>query len=531
MENSSSMNISFSSMPLFHESSYHDFVILEFLASSFRQAIFLYLLLVAVLFLVKLKAKTNKKTKQPPLPPGPTPWPIIGNLPEIVKNKSAFRWIHGLMKQLNADIACIRLANTHVISVTSPEIAREFLKKYDSTFASRPVTMATEYSSRGFLTIAVVPWGEQWKKMRRVVALNIINPERLRWLLDKRTEEADNLIRFIYNQCNEVGIINLRVAVRQYSGNVIRKMMFNRRYFGDGCKIDGGPGIEEEEHVESLFTVLMHIYSFILSDFVPWLRALDLEGHEKIVSESMRIINSYHDPIIDERVQQWREARRRSLKICLMPSLAKDANGKPPLSVEEIKAQCTVHILYMHEPMLATVDNPSNAAEWAIAEMISQPETLEKAIKELDTVVGKNRLVQEADIPRLDYIKACAKEALRIHPVAPFNLPHVSNVDTTVAGYFIPKGSHVLLSRVGLGRNQKVWDKPLEFKPERHLKDACSGEVVELTEPELKFISFSAGRRGCIRGTRFCHDCNAFGEANSRIYLEPTEKRGKDRPL
>ncbi|OMO63723.1 hypothetical protein CCACVL1_22335 [Corchorus capsularis] len=74
--------------------------------------------------------------------------------------------------------------------------------------------MATEYSSRKFLTIAVVPWGDQWKKMRKVV--------------------------------------NLRLATRQYSGNVIRKMMFNRRYFGKGRK-DGGPGFEEEEHAPFKF--------------------------------------------------------------------------------------------------------------------------------------------------------------------------------------------------------------------------------------------------------------------------------------
>ena len=146
--------------------------------------------------------------------------------------------------------------------------------------------------------------------------------------------------------------------------------------------------------------------------------------------------------------------------------------------------------------MLATVDNPSNAAEWAMAEMINQPETLQKAIEEIDSVVGKDRLVQESDIPKLNYVKACAREAFRLHPIAPFNLPHVSNADSIVAGYFIPKGSHVLLSRVGLGRNPKVWDEPLEFKPERHLKD---GSIeVNLTETELRFISFSTGRRGCM---------------------------------
>ncbi|XP_022746283.1 tyrosine N-monooxygenase-like [Durio zibethinus] len=151
----------------------------------------------------------------------------------------------------------------------------------------------------------------------------------------------------------------------------------------------------------------------------------------------------------------------------------------------------------MQELMLETVDNPANVAEWAMAEMLNKPEILQKACQEIDSVVGKERWVQEADIPKLNYIKACAREAFRLHPIAPFNVPHVSIADATVAGYVIPKGSHFLLSRAGLGRNPKVWDEPLEFKPGRHLKDGLSDKV-DLTEPELRFISFSTGRRGCI---------------------------------
>ncbi|KAK2653320.1 hypothetical protein Ddye_013176, partial [Dipteronia dyeriana] len=82
--------------------------------------------------------------------------------------------------------------------------------------------------------------------------------------------------------------------------------------------------------------------------------------------------------------------------------------------------------------IVATVDNPSNAVEWEIAEKINQPEILEKAIEELDRVVGKERLVQESDFSQLNYIKACAREAFRVlHPVAAFNVPHVSISDTT----------------------------------------------------------------------------------------------------
>ncbi|XWS08362.1 hypothetical protein CRYUN_Cryun41cG0073300 [Craigia yunnanensis] len=120
----------------------------------------------------------------------------------------------------------------------------------------------------------------------------------------------------------------------------------------------------------------------------------------------------------------------------------------------------------MQELMHATVDNPANAAELAMAEMLNKPEILQKACQEIDSVVGKESLVQEADLPKLNYIKACAREAFRLHPIAPFNSPHVSKADAIVAGYLIIED----------GWNDKV----------------------DLTEPELRFISFSNGRRGCM---------------------------------
>ncbi|KAL1193466.1 Phenylalanine N-monooxygenase [Cardamine amara subsp. amara] len=436
-------------------------------------------------------------TKNLPLPPGPKFWPLIGNLPAILgRNKPVFRWIHSIMKELDTDIACIRLANTHVIPVTSSRIAREILKKQDSIFATRPLTMGTEYSSRGYLSIAVLPQGEQWKKMRRVVASHVTSQKSFKLTLEKITKEADNLVRYINNRCfknhgngDGFAVIDLRLAVRQYSGNVARKMMFGVRHFGKGSEDGSGPGFEEIEHVESLFTVLTHLYAFALSDYVPWLRFLDLKGHEKVVSNAMRNISKYNDPLVDERVMQWRNGELKEPQDFLdMLILAKDTDGKPTLSNEEIKAQLT-------DIMLATVDNPSNAAEWAMAEMINEPSIMKKAVEEIDKIVGKDRFVLETDLPDLNYLKACVKEAFRLHPVAPFNIPHMSTADTVVEGYFIPKGSHVLISRMGIGRNPNVWDKPLKYDPERHLDNNIN---VDINDPDLNIISFGTGRRGCM---------------------------------
>ncbi|XP_030446601.2 tyrosine N-monooxygenase-like [Syzygium oleosum] len=461
----------------------------------------LLLALIALSNIVKqqFRYKTIRNKHNPfPLPPGPAPWPVVGCALGMLRNKPAFRWIHRLMKEMDTEIACIRLGSTHIIPVTSPRIAQEFLRKLDSSFASRPVSMASSTLSSVYLTAVLSPYGEQWKKMRRVLVSEVVCPARHKWLHDKRAAEADNLVRYVFNLCKTSGHqVNLRTTTRHYCGNVIRRLMFNKRYFAKGRQ-DGGPTIDEEQHVDAIFNALLYLYAFCVSDYFPFLVGLDLDGHEKEVKDSARTLRRLHEPIISERIKRWRdnlssesnEKEPQDLLDVLI--MLKDSKGMPLLMPQEIQAITT-------EIILAAVDNPSNAVEWAMAEMINQPELLHKATEEIDRVVGKERLVQESDIPQLNYIKACAREAFRLHPIAPFNVPHVALSDTVVAGYHIPKGSHVLLSRVGLGRNPEIWDEPLKFKPDRH---TMSDQVeVVLTEPELRFISFSTGRRGCIAAT------------------------------
>ena len=134
--------------------------------------------------------------------------------------------------------------------------------------------------------------------------------------------------------------MDVRLAIHHYCGNVTRKMIFNKRYFRKGSS-DGGPGVEEVEHVESLWRLLTHIYAYAVSDYIPCLRALDLDGHEKMVSEAMRIVSSHEESIINERVEMWRDGKKKREAENLLDALilAKDSNGKLALTVEEIKAQ------------------------------------------------------------------------------------------------------------------------------------------------------------------------------------------------
>ena len=296
--------------------------------------------------------QSHKNVKKHPIPPGPKPWPIVGCLPTMLRNKPVYRWIHNLMKEMNTEIACIRLGNVHVIPVICPDIACEFLKAQDNTFASRPHTMTTDLISRGYLTTALSPSGDQWNKMKKVLMTHVLSPKKHQWLYSKRVEEADHLVHYVYNQCkksvHQGGIVNLRTAAQHYCANLTRKMLFNKRFFGEGMK-DGGPGFEEEEYMDALFSCLKHIYAFCISDFLPSLIGLDLDGHEKVVMENHRIINKYHDPIIHERVQQWKDGAKKDTEDLLDILITlKDPDGNPLLSKDEIKAQITVRFICIY---------------------------------------------------------------------------------------------------------------------------------------------------------------------------------------
>ncbi|KAK9145517.1 hypothetical protein Sjap_005420 [Stephania japonica] len=89
--------------------------------------------------------------------------------------------------------------------------------------------------------------------------------------------------------------------------------------------------------------------------------------------------------------------------------------------------------------LVAGVDSMANTMVWVLALLLNNPEMLAKAQDELDTKVGKDRLVEESDIPNLNYLQALLKETLRMYPVGPLLVPHEAMEDCHVPDRFNPE--------------------------------------------------------------------------------------------
>ncbi|MFS7970443.1 putative tryptophan N-monooxygenase [Helianthus anomalus] len=50
------------------------------------------------------------------------------------------------------------------------------------------------------------------------------------------------------------------------------------------------------------------MYAFCVTDYFPWLRWItDFNGHERIIRNALRKARKHQDPLIDERIQQWKD--------------------------------------------------------------------------------------------------------------------------------------------------------------------------------------------------------------------------------
>lgn len=130
-----------------------------------------------------------------------------------------------------------------------------------------------------------------------------------------------------------------------------------------------------------------------------------------------------------------------------------------------------------------------------MSELLENPQVMEKAREELDEVVGRERWVEEKDIPKLAYIEAIMKETMRKRPVASTLGMHEALEDCKVEGYDIERGTVLLVNLYSLGRDERVWNNPEEFRPERFM--AGKPKAIDVRGQSFELLPFGSGRRMC----------------------------------
>ena len=120
--------------------------------------------------------------------------------------------------------------------------------------------------------------------------------------------------------------------------------------------------------------------------------------------------------------------------------------------------------------------------------LAQHPEVERRLVAELDDVLD-GRQPTFGDLPKLEYTEQVLKEAMRLYPPVP-QIPREPTEDVTLDGYHVPAGSTVAPSQWVLHRDDRFWDEPGEFRPERFAGDS--------DRPDFAYFPFGGGPRRCI---------------------------------
>lgn len=359
--------------------------------------------------------------------------------------------------------------------MSSASAAEECFTKNDVVLANRPETVNGKYLGYNHTMLVTSPYGDHWRNLRRIATLETFSSNRLNKFLEIRKDEVRRLlVKLAQNSRLDFVKVELKRMLVDLTFNDIIRMVAGKQYYGENTT-DHEEAARFKEIIAESFRNGGITGTGNLSIFDPKTKWFgNYEENIKKVAESM---DGFMEALIDEN----RNNKDESTMIHHLLSLKE---SDPEYYTDQIVKGLVLNLI------MAGTDTSAVTLEWAMTNLLNNPEVLTKAKEEIDAKIGdEDRLIEESDLANLDYLQCIVWETLRLHPAAPLLLPHMPSEDCTIGGYDVQRGTLVLVNAYAIHRDPTVWDDPEVFKPERFEK--------EVIKEGPKLMPFGLGRRAC----------------------------------
>ncbi|KAG4982580.1 hypothetical protein JHK82_027432 [Glycine max] len=435
----------------------------------------------ASIFILRVILFTKSRIKSR-LPPSPRALPVLGHL--YLLTKLPHQAFHNISIRYGP-LVYLLFGSKPCVLVSSPEMARQCLKTHETCFLNRPKRTNLDYITYGSSDFVLAPYGPYWSFMKRLCMTELLGGRMLHQHLPIREEETKLFFKSMMKKACFGEEVNIGKELAMLANNIITRMALGRRCCDD---VEG----EGDQLIELVKEMTELGGKFNLGDMLWFVKRLDLQGFGKRL-ESVR---SRYDAIMEKIMKEHEDARKKEMGgdeavrdlLDILLDIYNDESSEIGLTRENIKA-------FIMNMFGAGTETSATTIEWALAELINHPDIMLKARQEIDSVVGKNRLVEESDILNLPYVQSIVKETMRLHPTGPL-IVRQSTEDCNVNGYDIPALTTLFVNVWAIGRDPNYWENPLEFKPERFLNEEGQSPL-DLKGQHFELLSFGAGRRSC----------------------------------
>ncbi|CAO2188996.1 unnamed protein product [Urochloa humidicola] len=438
-------------------------------------------------YLTNLGHRRRRPGSCRPLPPGPRPLPIIGNMLDLRGAN-----LHHALARAHGDVILLQLGpSSAAVVVSSPAAAREAFARHDRRHAARVVPDAVRALGWADRSMIWLPSSDpRWKALRGVVAAHVVSPRSLAAARGARERAVRGLVAHLRGRAGR----EVEVGRALYAAmlNLVSSSFFSLDLVDD---MDRGGGAASahgiRHHVEEVADLMTRPN---VSDLFPFLRPLDLQGLRRKATVHLGEIFRILDGIIDRRLAETSSSGGSKHDDFLDALVDLMSEG-------EISREDATTIGF--DVLAAGSDTTAVTVEWAMALLLRNPSAMDRARAEIGGALGASRdresveVVTESEAARLPYLQAVVNEAMRLRPVTPMLIPHRATEDgVEIGGYAVPRGSAVIFNAWAMMRDPVAWERPEEFVPERFLSSGRAAGV-DFKGKDYEFIPFGSGRRQC----------------------------------
>ncbi|ESQ53356.1 hypothetical protein EUTSA_v10024930mg [Eutrema salsugineum] len=448
--------------------------------------VLLILTILITILITKILLSLSKPNKN--LPPSPRIcFPIIGHL-HLLNDPLIHRTFRRLSHSLGP-VFSLRLGSRLAVIISSPTAVEEcFLTKNDIVLANRPRFIMGKYVAYDYTAMVTAPYGDHWRNLRRITALEVFSTNRLNGSSEIRQDEVKRLLQKLHGLSVErPAKVELRPLLTGLTLNVIMRMMTGRRF----CEEDEGGKAEISLEFRELVAEILELSAANNpADFLPALRWFDYKGLVK----RAKIFGKKMDSVLQGFLDEHRANKERlEFKNTMIAHLF-DSQEREPHYYDDITIKGLILMM-----VIGGTDTSALTVEWAMSNLLNHPQILETTRQNIDTQMESSsssssntrRLLKEEELVNMNYLNNVVSETLRLYPVAPLMVPHFSSSDCVIGGFDVPRDTIVFVNVWAIHRDPSVWDDPTSFRPERFEGKDQFGQYCS------KMMPFGLGRRVC----------------------------------